>query len=212
MTDAPACLDWAVADRPFPGESISGDLAVFVPAGDFVVIAVVDGLGHGPEAAAAAALAESTITENAAVPVDALMMSCHRALAHTRGAAMTLASVDCHSGLMSWVGVGNVEAVLVRGDGDRGRVVDSAFLYAGTLGYRLPSLRFRIAELRSDDLVLIATDGIDPGFTQGVVVGNSLDRLVSRLLDRYGRAMDDALVAAARYRPSPREPGSGVDR
>src|SRR5690606_18180403 len=80
-------VEWAVADRALQEES--GDLHVVAPFDGGVVVAVIDGLGHGPEAAHAARGAATVVTANAGAPLDSLLRGCHDALHHTRGVAMS---------------------------------------------------------------------------------------------------------------------------
>ncbi len=49
-----ALIDWGVATLMLAGERESGDLHLVKPVGTGVLVSVVDGLGHGAEAAAAA--------------------------------------------------------------------------------------------------------------------------------------------------------------
>lgn len=200
-----ACLTWSSAGRAMPGESASGDQGGYVPLGDGAVVTVVDGLGHGPEAAhaAAGALAAVEAAAGAAtgvggLAVDDVLSAAHARLTRTRGVAMTIAAIGC-DGTMRWVGVGNVEAHLLRADGRRARRVASAVLYGGVVGYRLPRVRVSTVELAPGDLVVMATDGIDVHFTDRVVPVDPPDRLVEGVLARSARANDDALVAAVRY-------------
>jgi len=50
-----------IAERPYPGETVSGDAYAVHWVGDACRIAVIDGLGHGPEAAKASASAISFV-------------------------------------------------------------------------------------------------------------------------------------------------------
>jgi len=50
-------IEWSVASRARPGEAVSGDLHVVVPTRDGALLGVIDGLGHGEEATAAARMA-----------------------------------------------------------------------------------------------------------------------------------------------------------
>jgi negative regulator of sigma-B (phosphoserine phosphatase) len=160
---------------------------------------VVDGLGHGPEAAAAATGARDVIEATAAgAPVDEVLRRVHEALARTRGVVMTIASIGC-SGLMRWVGVGNVEAHVLRTDSQGPRRTASAVLYGGVLGYRLPDLKVSAVELEPGDLVLMATDGIDADFADHVSPADTVERMAAHIVERCARPHDDALVAAARY-------------
>ena len=58
---------------------------------------VMDGLGHGPAAANAAIAAAEALRNARGERVEVLVQLCHRVLAGTRGAAMTLARVDFES-------------------------------------------------------------------------------------------------------------------
>jgi len=196
-----ACLDWAMAGRPLPGEEVSGDLAACMPVGDGALLATVDGLGHGAEAAKAAEIARDTIAAHSSESLPSVLRHCHVGLARTRGAAITLARVQCGARMVQWVGVGNVEACLVRrNESGHGSMVASAVLFGGTAGYRLPSLRDAVVELRTDDLLIMATDGLNRDFVPDVATGRPVDRIAALILDRHARATDDALVAVARVR------------
>jgi hypothetical protein len=196
-----ACLDWAVTGRPLPGEDVSGDLAACMPVGDGALLATIDGLGHGAEAAKAAEIARDTIAAHSSEPLASVLRHCHVGLARTRGAAITLARVQCGASMVQWVGVGNVEAYLVRrGESGHGSMVASAVLFGGTAGYRLPPLRESAVEFRTDDLLIMATDGLDRNFVPEVATGRPVDRIAATILDRHARATDDALVAVARVR------------
>src|SRR5690349_16912748 len=113
----PTLLDWGVAARALPGERASGDLHLVETFPGGVLVAVVDALGHGEEAAIAAQLAVATLAKHAAEPVDALMQRCHLALRRkTRGVVMSLASFDAAERTMTWLGVGNVEGFVYAAD------------------------------------------------------------------------------------------------
>ena len=107
-------LEWSVATRTMSGEIECGDahLVVELPGG--ALVAVVDGLGHGREAAVAAREAVATLTQHADEPVVPLLQRCHGQLRATRGVVMTLASFRAADATMTWLGVGNVEGFLLR--------------------------------------------------------------------------------------------------
>src|SRR5256885_16832155 len=54
-------IEWGVAAAPLAGETESGDLHLVKPVGRGMLVAAVDGLGHGAEAAAAARTAVATL-------------------------------------------------------------------------------------------------------------------------------------------------------
>jgi serine/threonine protein phosphatase PrpC len=189
---------WAIRGRPLAGESVSGDAALVVTMSDRTLIAVVDGLGHGPEAHEAAKTACATLEENAAEPLEPLIVLCHQALHRTRGAAISLAAIDHPGGELQWLGIGNVEAVVVRAAGGKPSF-ETVFHFPGVVGYRLPKLRVPVVRLEPGDLIVLATDGIATDFLEDLSPRRDVDGFADHILDAYGRSADDALVLVARY-------------
>jgi negative regulator of sigma-B (phosphoserine phosphatase) len=200
MAEGDRPLEWAMAGRPIPGEDVSGDRGLVERCGPDFLLAAIDGLGHGPEAARAAEAAEKTLRENAVEPLDALLLLCHQAMAGTRGAAVTLVRVQPEAGELTWAGVGNVDAALVRVLPEGTRAVDTPLLHGGVVGYQLPVVSPRTVELRQGDLVILATDGVARGYAEGLRLGGELATLVADIVQRCAKGTDDALVVAARYR------------
>ncbi len=195
----PAQLEPGVAGLAIAGESRSGDLAVFTayPAGGLV--AVIDGLGHGDEAADASATAAEVIREHAAEPAKALFERCHRALRRSRGVVMTVAWFDLEKRAVWWAGVGNVEARLVRGAAVYGDRHDSALVLGGVVGYNLPGVRPSRMDLLPGDAVAFATDGIDADYSSTLSPSLPAQRLAERILEVHSKGTDDALAAVVRF-------------
>src|SRR5438874_12880517 len=114
---APAWIEWGVASLALPGEAESGDRHLVKPVGTGVLVGVGDGLGHGAEAASAAKAAVAALERHASESPAPLLERCHRALTGARGAVMSVAAFSRHDQSMTWVGVGNVEGLLLSGDG-----------------------------------------------------------------------------------------------
>ena len=195
----PAELDLGVAGIAIEGEQRSGDLAVFAPYDRGGLAVVIDGLGHGDDAADASAIAEKVIREHASAVPATLLARCHEALRRSRGVVLTAAWFDLEDLEISWAGVGNVEARLVRGDAVYGDRHDSALVLGGVVGYNLPPVRPAYTELRRGDAVAFATDGIDADYSASLTPGLSAQKLAERILERHARDTDDALAAVVRY-------------
>jgi serine/threonine protein phosphatase PrpC len=197
LTDSGAgLLEWAWAGSALDGVA-SGDVHVVAGFADGALVGVIDGLGHGVEAAAAASEAARVLAAHAGEPLDALVARCHEALRGTRGAVMTVATLDARAGRMTWAGVGNVEAILSRAGGDGARR-EAIALQGGIVGYRLPTLRASTVPLATGDVLTMATDGIRAGFAELVSPRASAGELADAILARYARGTDDALVVVAR--------------
>src|SRR5437879_10439108 len=106
-------LEWGVAALPLPGQTDCGDHHVVQAFAGGVLVAVIDAIGHGAEAARVAGLAAGVLERHPAEPVDALLLKCHERLRGSRGAAISVASFDHRSRTMTWLGVGNVNGVCV---------------------------------------------------------------------------------------------------
>lgn len=191
-------VDWGVAERPRPGGSDSGDRHVVQPFASGVLLAVVDGLGHGEPAAAAARLAAAILAEHAGEPVSRLVERCHASLAPTRGVVMSLAAIDTSDLGVTWIGVGNVEAVLVRADPAAKPAEEPLLLRAGVVGQKLPLLQETRVAARPGDTLVLASDGIRSGFEAALGRGRSPRQLADAILAEHGRDTDDALVLVAR--------------
>jgi len=159
----------------------------------------VDGLGHGEQAAAAAEVAINTLKAHVSEPVITLMKRCHEALKRTRGAAITLASFSGAYDSMTWLGVGNVEGVLLRADEKVIPVQEETMLFPGVAGYRVPALRAVVTPVNPGDLVIFFTDGIRRDFLSGPIARQSPQVIAGRICDKYCKRTDDALVLVARY-------------
>jgi negative regulator of sigma-B (phosphoserine phosphatase) len=185
-----------VALRALPGQLACGDAHVVAPFPGGTLVAAVDGLGHGPEAAEAARLAVAAIARCATQSVSEIVIACHKALKKTRGAAVSLVSFCDADATMVWLGVGNVDAVLVRAIGGKR---EHLFLRGGIVGHNLPEPRPAVLRLERDDTVILATDGVRAGFATGVELNTEPEALARRILHTGARVEDDALVLVARY-------------
>lgn len=192
------CIEWGVAARPLPGQTASGDLHLVKPLSKGVLLAAVDGLGHGDEATVAAQLAVTTLERNAEEPILSLFNRCHEALRQTRGVVLTLASLHPREATLSWLGVGNVEGRLLRADPKTNPQSESVLLRGGVVGYQLPALRTSVEPISPGDLLIFATDGIRAGFAQGLALGDPPQQIADGILARHLKGNDDALVLVAR--------------
>ena len=184
----------AVAARPYPGEPISGDAWQVDWHGSVCRIALVDGLGHGSQAAAAALAALAALANEPALnPVDAVHR-CHEALKGSRGAALLVISIDVSRGQLIGAGAGNVEARLYQDGGAKQLMTDR-----GIVGSVLPRLRPVEMALAPEWLLLMHTDGIKRRFDaqSQLEAAPDGDRLAQAILAGWARATDDATVLVA---------------
>src|SRR5215469_4166524 len=101
-------IDWSVAGEMLPGQRESGDQYLVKALPEGVLLAVVDGVGHGPDARHAAELAIQTVEHMETSSLVSLVRCCHERLRGTRGAVLSLAFFSATDRTMTWLGVGNV--------------------------------------------------------------------------------------------------------
>jgi phosphoserine phosphatase RsbX len=192
-----ALVEWAAAWRSLPGEDECGDLHLVASLPDFDTLAVIDGLGHGPEAAKAAACVRDAMAGNVKESLSEIVRRAHEAARGTRGAVASLARVGAVDDAVTWLGVGNVTALIV--PGAPGRARESMGSRGGVVGYRIPPLSPRTLKLGKGDTIVLATDGLGPGYAADAVLRGPPEEAAHFLVERYAKPEDDALVLVARY-------------
>jgi phosphoserine phosphatase RsbX len=192
-------IEWGIATRCRLGEAMSGDLAVVSRLPQGALVAGIDGVGHGSEAARAARTAAAAIREDPDDDLVRLVQRCHSALRGTRGTAISLALVSTSGSRMTWLGVGNVEGRVLSGDPGATRQKSSLALGRGVLGHELPAMQAAAITMRPGDVLLLATDGVDPRFADSLELSGSSQTISDRILSDHWRPSDDALVIVVRY-------------
>ena len=200
----PPDADWielGVAERPFGGAAPSGDAPILALHPSGILVGAADGLGHGPEAAAAVNELVEACASHAGSAVTSVISQCHEALRGTRGAAVSLAAFDHGRHRAEWAGVGNVEAVLVPAREGQKR----AYLIPGNgvVGYRMPQPKATALPIEAGDVLIFATDGISDRFAEIQPASLPAQELADFILDHYGKPDDDALAVVVRYRGWP---------
>jgi phosphoserine phosphatase RsbX len=190
--------EYGVARMALPGQGQSGDHHVICCRQDSILVAAIDGIGHGDSAAAAANVAASILQAHADEPIITLMRLCDEALRSTRGVVLSLASIDVPHGMMTWLGVGNVQGILMRAGAQTGNAQEVLMLRGGVVGAQLPPLQAAVLPVSPGDTLVFATDGVRDHFMQGLLGLESPQRAADRILERYYTGNDDALVLVLR--------------
>ena len=166
---------------PMPGEEVCGDAWGVVVDRGRALIGVMDGLGHGVLASAAATAGIDALRKRAAGSSVETLTAIHEAVRHTRGAAGTVVSIEPRGTVVTVAGVGNVAAAIV-GNGH----VRHAVSLGGILGHEVRQFRQYQYPWPDDALLVMHSDGLTSHWS----------------LDQYSglRQRHPALVAAVLYR------------
>jgi anti-sigma regulatory factor (Ser/Thr protein kinase) len=194
-TQPPREFDISVQVRCYPGERVCGDQYFVDQSNGVLTVGVIDGLGHGPLAQAAAVAALDYVRSNFRRGLVEIFEGAHRACRGTRGAAMTLAQLDLLKGTLSYTGVGNVALRMISPQGSM-----SGLLSAGTLGLALHKVHVMSNAWIPNSILVIYSDGVSS--RRGVEPDASwfsepLQELSARLF-QSARPDDDATLLVAR--------------
>ena len=180
--------------RPKKGEDVNGD-AYHVERfengnkEEKLLVAVVDGLGHGKSACIASKTAVDSIKSHKHLALKEMVMGVHKALVGTRGAVIGISAI--HNGTLSYIGVGNISAQIVNNEEQRQHLTSTS----GVLGWNLRTLKvFRYA-FQSGWLVM-NSDGIGR-FSSSEYLSDDLDAMGSNILKDHEKD-DDATIVIVR--------------
>ncbi len=191
--------DVAVLGRPYPGEAVSGDDAAFCRTDGALLVAVADGLGHGPPAHEASARAMQAVLADPGRDPEGVVRACDAALVGTRGAVMGVARVDFAAEALEATIVGDVMVHRYRPREALRFTATRGMLGAADLRRRAPRVERMPRE--PGEVLVLATDGLRTrlDLSSDLALLRQHPLFVAHaLLERYGRPDDDALVLVAR--------------
>lgn len=140
---------------PAPGESVCGD-SWYIDLDDSQLrVLVADGLGHGPDAAAAADAATDLFKRSNQLGPKDFILQAHDALSGTRGAALASASLSLASTQLRYAGIGNIGGTLLFTGESRGLMSHN-----GTVGARMRTVQEIECEWPRGWLLALYSDGI----------------------------------------------------
>jgi phosphoserine phosphatase RsbX len=167
----------------YPGETESGDAVVTHLAEGCSMLAVIDGLGHGPAAARAATAAAAALhAKRGTSDLMAMMHAMHADLQGTRGAAATVCLFD--GARFTCCGVGNVA---LRTDG-----TDIPFVLSpGILGKGVRRFRIIEATLVRGLRIVLHSDGIASHLAMASLSQLGTEEACAAIFRNYRKQSDD---------------------
>jgi anti-sigma regulatory factor (Ser/Thr protein kinase) len=185
-TQAAAPSRWRIAgvSAPVHGEEACGDAWIARLNDGTAEILLADGLGHGIFAADASGAAVQAFARMDGKPPAEALDSVHRALRHTRGAAVAIATLG-PGDRVRYAGIGNIAGVIL--GGPRQQFMISHNGTAGLAAKRVQEFEYRMPP-------------------EGAIVMHSDGLVSSWSLDPYPGLLrrDAALIAAVLYRDAAR--------
>ena len=179
-------VQFSAINVPAPNETECGDAWHLWMADGRLSAMVVDGLGHGPLAAIAAARALQVVDDGAFDSPETYLSTAHLALRSSRGAALAMAQVHLAEGRLSYAGIGNIVGRLIGPTG----LSKSLLSHNGIVGVEVRKPQQFEHPWNHGDLLVMHSDGLNERW---------------KLEDYAGLAQaDTAVIAAVLYRDAKR--------
>ena len=189
-------LEHGCTIRPCRGESVSGDTVVTRSLDEGIFVAIVDVLGHGPEAHELTHIIDNYLSRYGCWEVTRVITQLHQHLKGTRGAAVGMCAINTSTGRLDYAGIGNTS--IRRFGVTETRLVS----HDGVLGQNMRTPLPQSLQLAADDLVVLYTDGISDRFTFDQYPGiahHPPTEIANNIVQRFGKDHDDAACIAVRY-------------
>ncbi|MEX0719681.1 MAG: SpoIIE family protein phosphatase [Balneolaceae bacterium] len=193
------CVEWSAVNFPIKGEKVTGDDYLVISHNNQVLVSAVDALGHGEEAKKVSQKALKSLKSFKNESLIYLVNHCHAELRGTRGVVMSMAVFDCSEDSMAWIGVGNVEGILFRAQGDKNKIEENILLRGGVVGYKLPPLKASIVSVLPGDILIFTTDGVSYRYSDQININRSTEEIVQFIASNYVDFSDDSQILVARY-------------
>lgn len=190
--------DWEVGAicLPIQGEEVCGDNWAIVACEGALTLMVVDGLGHGPEAALAANAAVTVAHQHANQLPSVIMQRAHVALQGTRGAAVAISRIDLDNSQLKFAGIGNISVCMFHADKRRHLVSHN-----GIIGSNMRKLQEFSEPWEPDALLIAHSDGISTRWdmTNYPELQHCHSALIAAVIYRdFSRGRDDATIVVLR--------------
>jgi len=186
-------LRFGIASRPALGMSMNGDAYLIKEWDGQMLLAVIDGLGHGEEASAASEKAKEYVAENFTRDVEQIILGLHGHLHGTRGVVTGLVRIDRVGRKLIFCGIGNIEVRVV------GEPPMHPASLEGVVGVNLRKamkFEYRYNSLR---IVILHSDGISGRFDllDYPSVHEQPQKVAEQIVAEWGKENDDATTIIA---------------
>lgn len=202
MPDSPPTTPLAFhigqTNRALPGQKVSGDGLLVLEEPDFILFAVIDGLGHGEAAARATAVCLSVFKAGVRCGLEELLTRAHNALRGERGVVAGLLRVRRVQATFEAAIVGNVSIAHQRHVPGMPAKRVHVLGQPGVLGSTLRRMMVQTGEVCAGDVFVLHTDGIQSRAEFGPLAGLQADECADRIVAEFGKPSDDCACLVVR--------------
>lgn len=195
---SPVACVWGAINLPAPHEVVCGDTWRIELRDNQLAILMVDGLGHGIDAAKVAQEASDIFDRDAFLALPTLFDNIHARLQGTRGGAVAIAQIDLQADQLKFIGVGNIAGSLRLSTGQAGR---GLFSHNGIVGAQIYKAQEFQYPCPTGSLLILHSDGLQSRWSMDNYPGLSSKHpgVIAAVLYRdFCRGRDDVTVAVIR--------------
>ena len=184
--------------RPCFGEIVNGDSIVVKEFEQFLLLSVIDGLGHGKLAMEISDQVASYLLLNDLKPDSkSILESTHNHMKGSKGAVIGIGILDKSKMEFQYSGLGNI---ICKVFGAQNASLISA---NGLLGVRSREISNSVVELNKTDMILICSDGISENIKLDVLPNyNTVPASIyaKMIVQEFGNPYDDASCLVAKIK------------
>ncbi|MBF0101452.1 MAG: SpoIIE family protein phosphatase [Desulfobacterales bacterium] len=190
-------IDYYIVKHSFSGwEDECGDTGVVRVYDNQCFLALIDALGHGPEAHEVAVLAENFVLSHYTQSLLDMMNGLHAHLKGTRGAVAAICRIDLINGNLNCISIGNI-GIKVYGSNSLKLISKD-----GVIGYMITAPKEHQLKLHPDTILVLSSDGLREHFDiedyPGLFTG-SAQKIATEMLTVFDKGNDDASCIVLRY-------------
>ena len=191
-----AGITYGVVSVPKPGQEMCGDGWAVAGEPGAERVLVIDGLGHGPDAARVAMEGARVFRAHCGESPTAILEHLHLALRPTRGAAVAVMALDRAARELRFAGVGNIAGSVVTAGESRSMVSHN-----GIVGHEMRKVQEFVYAWAPGALLVLHSDGLNTRWSLDRytgLAGRDPALVAGVLLRDHARGTDDATALAVR--------------
>ena len=184
-------------NRPFVGEEHSGDKIVIRHSERFILLAVIDGLGHGSEAHYMSTVIANhlSVLDEYSSPDD-MLIALNKSCMPSICAAVGIGVIDKDSQTFTFSAIGNISAYILNNKSH------SFVSRDGNIGNNMRQPFSQVKSLHAGDLLVLHSDGIKSRFYtqfEQAILKHSPEVILNYIFTHFDKYHDDASCIVFRY-------------
>lgn len=187
----------AYKNRPFVGEENSGDKIVVRHCEHFILLAVIDGLGHGSEAHYMSnVIAKKLSALDEYSSPDNMLIELNKDCIPSISAAVGLGVIDKVAQTFTFSAIGNISAYILSHE------TYSYVSRDGNIGGNMRKPYSQVKALNAGDLLILHSDGIMSRFYtqyEHAILKHSPEVILNYIFTHFEKYHDDASCIVFRY-------------